>query len=273
MLGIIILNYNSWKLVIDCVESIKDTIDYDKIKYKIYIIDNGSQNDSYQQLKRLYDNDCQCMVESTYRNLGFSGGNNFGSKIAIEDGCETLLITNSDVVFTENSIYYMHNSIKEYKSALVYPYVMNSDGSLQFSECMVGQRDMFYDFIILREKINKKLSDKIKRKYFIKVKDIKQPVNSTMFYGCCYMVDAKKYIDIDMLDDNVFLYYEENILSTKLLKKGYNITFIPDAKIYHLCGASSNSSKTKAYVKRSRYYYLRYYKKYNKLLCYFDSKI
>lgn len=273
MLGIIILNYNSWELVIDCVNSIKGTIDNNKIEYKIYIIDNGSQNDSYEELIYKYSGDSSCLVKSTGKNLGFSGGNNYGSKIAVEDGCDYLLITNSDVIFTEKSICNMYNALKEKQSALVYPFVMNKDGTVQCKECMIGTRDVFYDFFVLRDKINRVLPMNIKKKYFINVENIKNPINSTMYFGCCYMVDVKKYTDVDMLDENVFLYYEENILSTKYLNKGYNMTFVPNAKIFHLCGASSNSEKTKRYVKKSRYYYLRYYKKYNKLLCYIDSKI
>ena len=167
----------------------------------------------------------------------------------------------------------MYDALKKYRAALVYPYVMNKDGSVQCNECMIGKRDWFYDFVILREQLNKSLPQRIKNKYFINVDTIKEPVESNMYYGCCYMVDAVKYVNVNMLDENIFLYYEENILSTKLIQNAEKIIFVPGAKIYHLCGASSDSKKIKMYVKKSRDYYLRYYKKYNKLLCYIDKKI
>ena len=38
MLGIIILNYQTWEISIRCMESIKDTIG--EIPYHIYLVDN-----------------------------------------------------------------------------------------------------------------------------------------------------------------------------------------------------------------------------------------
>ena len=48
MVGIIILNYNTYKDVFCCVENIEKNTHID---YKIYIVDNNSKNDSVEKIK------------------------------------------------------------------------------------------------------------------------------------------------------------------------------------------------------------------------------
>lgn len=46
-LGIIILNYNTWNETVECVRSIQE---YTSLPYTIYIVDNGSTDDSLRKL-------------------------------------------------------------------------------------------------------------------------------------------------------------------------------------------------------------------------------
>lgn len=53
-IAIIIINYNKYEKTIECINTIKKS----KFKnYKIYLLDNNSQNDSYNILYEKYKND------------------------------------------------------------------------------------------------------------------------------------------------------------------------------------------------------------------------
>ncbi len=164
MLGVIILNYRKWQIVPECVDSFRKYAG--SINYRIYIVDNGSGNGSYEELEKLYtgvDDICMLKLEN---NLGFSGGNNHGCRKAIEDGCDKLLITNSDVVFKEYSINYMLDELDVNDGcALVFPKVFREDGVTQAKELQIAPYDMFYDLICSRVKLKHFVPRNIKRKY------------------------------------------------------------------------------------------------------------
>ena len=76
--GIVILNYLNYKDTIECVESIFN------MKYDIagiVIVDNHSENESYNVLKKLYKNRLNVSVIQSNRNYGFAKGNNIGIKV------------------------------------------------------------------------------------------------------------------------------------------------------------------------------------------------
>ena len=100
MLGIIILNYQTWEISIRCMESIKDTIG--EIPYHIYLVDNASPI--------LMPEICQNYLAKhretvsflqAAENRGYAAGNNIGIRQALDDHCEYLLITNNDIVFQQ----------------------------------------------------------------------------------------------------------------------------------------------------------------------------
>ena len=81
-LGIVILNYNNCNVTIDCVKNIVDVC---KMDYNIYIVDNKSNDDSYNVLSNMYENSKTIKVIDSGTNGGFSYGNNVGFKAAIDD--------------------------------------------------------------------------------------------------------------------------------------------------------------------------------------------
>ncbi len=87
------------------------------------------------------------------------------------------------------------------------------------------------------------------------------------------MVDSEKFQSVGMLDDSVFLYYEENILSNRFYNAGYKMIYVPQSEIVHKCGASSDSSATGKYMKASRQYYLRKCRGYKPFWCAVDRVI
>jgi len=101
-LAIVIINYRTPQLVIDCLESLITEIDF--CNHKVVIVDNYSGDDSLEILnKAIINNQWESWITliASPVNGGFSAGNNIGLK-AVE--AEAYLLLNSDTIVRENAI-------------------------------------------------------------------------------------------------------------------------------------------------------------------------
>jgi GT2 family glycosyltransferase len=122
--SVIIVNYNTFELTCSCVESvIKFT---EGISYEIILVDNAS----VECLPELFLEKFPAIkLLKSIVNTGFTGGNNLGIKIASGD---TILLLNSDVVLTENSIAKCFQVLKgNTKIGIVSCMLKYPDGSIQ----------------------------------------------------------------------------------------------------------------------------------------------
>ncbi len=102
---ILILNYNSSKETIDCVNSILDNVKYKN--FKLLILDNKSTDKSNEILSQYCigvskekNKEIQFILNGT--NYGYAHGNNKGIKIALQDDAEFVCIVNPDVIVKED---------------------------------------------------------------------------------------------------------------------------------------------------------------------------
>ena len=71
-ISIVILNYNAGQLLLDCVESIKNT---DYKNYEIIVVDNASKDNSHKECKKKFS---EIKLIENDKNLGYCEGNNVG---------------------------------------------------------------------------------------------------------------------------------------------------------------------------------------------------
>lgn len=88
----IIVNYNRAGDTKELIESIRKS---DLINSEILIIDNGSTDKSFTELKNSFP---EVATIETGNNLGFAGGYNFGMKLALQKNPEAILIINNDTL-------------------------------------------------------------------------------------------------------------------------------------------------------------------------------
>ncbi|MBS4212686.1 glycosyltransferase family 2 protein [Neobacillus rhizophilus] len=249
MIAIIVLNYKTWQDTILCVESIRKTT---KCPYKIYVIDNDSPNESFYKLKSAFSSDDDVMIVKSQENKGYSAGNNIGIKLALNDGADAVILSNSDVIYFENSIDTMHRFIKNNKQVgIVGPKVLLPDGSIQH---FIRKNYDFKNYILTKKPlINIRLFGVREKVLFENYN-----YNDTLsFYGvlsgCCLLL-TKEYLETcGLLDENVFLYYEESIISHKAKKANLLTHFLPEAEILHKSSVSIGNQNS-AFSRYHRYY-------------------
>lgn len=147
----IILNYKTYNDTLELLENLKEQAWYEKIK--IYVVENGSNNDSLSKLQEAQTIFNFELVISD-KNLGFAKGNNVGISKALQEGCKFIICSNSDINFQSQHDYL--NKIKNvYESdnniAIIASAIKNMDGVYQnpfrkdrFSKKEILKMKLFY---------------------------------------------------------------------------------------------------------------------------------
>ncbi|MBC8138742.1 MAG: glycosyltransferase, partial [Fibrella sp.] len=78
-LSVIIVNWNTKALLLDCLKTVKDNISSSGSPTEVFIVDNGSHDGSEDAVRDAFP-DFGVFVSP--QNLGFAGGNNVALKLA-----------------------------------------------------------------------------------------------------------------------------------------------------------------------------------------------
>lgn len=259
MVGIVILNYNEWELTIKCIRSIEKTTFID---YKIFLVDNASEKKLEKEIEHIISNNKNVVFIKCKKNKGYSGGNNIGIKCAIEAGCQEILITNNDVIFSYNCIELLRNELRRNENIFVIgPKVYLPDGNIQEINmgCKMTLKGKY--LYILRKTPLRKLSVHFVEKFHAVENNLNEPFEVYGVSGCCFMMSKESSRELFPLDENTFLYEEENMIGVKVDRLGKKILYYPPAEITHLGGASTNKMSAFSYgcFIESEIYYCRKY--------------
>jgi GT2 family glycosyltransferase len=235
-LSIIIINYNTFALTCKCIASLKEKLT--DVEYEIILVDNASVEcdpdlfiEKFPFVK---------LVKSSV-NTGFTGGNNAGVEIATGD---YLLLLNSDTELINNApkicLDYIiaHPEVGMVTSQLIYP-----DGRIQYN-C---RRFRTISWELLEVFPFYKLLPKEKREalmlhhYF----DHQRPMDCDWVWGA-FMLFPKHIIQElpqKKLSDDFFMYCEDALWCWDFKQLGYNIHFLPEAKVMHVHKGSVSKDK------------------------------
>lgn len=233
-LGIVILNYNTWKETIKCVKTIQK---YTKLPYKIFIVDNKSPNNSLKELEKYYDEKSSIVLLDSGKNRGYSAGNNIGIKRAINDGCDVIFIVNSDIELLNDAFGLMTGTLlKNEKYMMVGPSVLDNNQK----ETQIPRKKLTFKYFFFERHpfCNIHFCKKIaERNYPVPEKGILVFEGSVS--GCCFCIRSKDFVDINYFDENVFLYYEEDILAYKMWVRKKKAVVDSCAKVWHKANVST----------------------------------
>ncbi len=255
---IIILNYNDSKNCINLYNQIKDYKCIDDIIF----IDNNSKDNSYKDLKSIKDR--RVKVIKLNSNKGYAHGNNEGIKYAIKKHKEcNIIISNPDIEISEKSLNGLIKEINNNKDISLIGPTIEENGSLNRGWKLPNGFD---EVKLSIPKIGKNRNRIVgyKDKYY--KGDI---TRVDVVSGSFFIIKSNVIKDVNYLDENTFLYYEENILSTKLKNKDYHVYVSNKYKAKHnnskTIDKSINSINKFKLLKESQNYYINNYTNANAL--------
>ncbi len=255
-IGIVILNYNDFKTT----ERLSKLISGYVVIDKIVIVDNLSTDNSFQNLQKLKSKKLEILQSN--KNGGYSYGNNYGAFYLIEKyNIDILFIANPDVIFDETFIKIIVEDLLTNKAQLISGVMLNSDGN-----------ESEFDYAIssyVEELLNCTILIKNLIKFFKRNKQWRSE-GDLIFYeripGSLFGIKSNIYKKIKGLDDNVFLYCEESILSAKLKKFNYLTAVDKRTSYKHLHSVSINKSLNRIKIIEQFYKsHLYYHKTYNNI--------
>lgn len=253
--AMIILNYNDSKRAIELAEK---TSKYEEIE-KIIIVDNSSSDNSIFNLKKIDSNKIECIFSD--KNKGFASGNNIGAKYAISQySPEYLLFANTDTIFSKEDIEACINKLKNDSSlGLVSMRMKDINNNEERSSWKFKK---YWDYLFFNYWIYKHFT--YKNNTYKKYEKNFQYVD--IVRGSYMLFNSKALELVNFFDENTFLYYEEEIISFKLKRAGYNIGLLTDRWYIHnhINSGKENLEFTKKCLDDSLFYFLKEYYQINR---------
>lgn len=265
MIGIVILNYETWDVTLQCMESIMEAETEEMIR--IYLVDNASSRKKPKEIDRFIEQHSVTYIEAA-ENRGYAAGNNLGICRALEDQCTYVLITNNDIRFRSAAIHRMKQLLESSdRIGIVGPQVVGLDGIHQPSVAMyrTGIREIFHFYTGFRC-----FHRKAMREYQGMDQDAGGQYPVYHVSGCCFLMNRKAAETLYPLDENTFLYDEELIIGIRMEQAGLQTWYCGTAVVEHHHGYTTqkNSAFMQKCIRESEQYYCREYLQANKIILY-----
>ncbi len=253
---IILVNWNGWRDTLECLESL---LQLDYPDFRIVVCDNGSGDDSLNQIRNWADNHTVSLVEyqrreaesggrddsnplltiiSINENLGFAGGNNVGIRYGMARGdIDYYWLLNNDTVVKPDALTHLVGRMKENPEI----------GICGSTICLYHNRSKiqalgggyYCHWLGLPWHYGRFTHWNGTVDY--------QRAEARMNYveGASMLVSRKFIEQIGLISEDYFLYFEEVDWAVRA-KGRFSLGYAPESIVYHKVGASIGTSSNPA---------------------------
>ena len=238
-LSVIIVNYNTCRLLDECLASLQTAVSPPK-GLEIIVVDNASSDGSQDMVHEKYP---EVRLLACTGNRGFSAANNLG---AAQANGRTLLFLNSDTVLSEEALIQPFNYLAAHEKAgaitvrLVYP---------------TGERDPDnhrgfptpWNALCHFSGLSRLFPGSPRfNGYFQSYADFEQTHPVSVIAGSFMMMPRTVFDQLGGWDETYFFYGEDIDICYRIQELGYEIIYYPHVEVLHYKGASSGLRKESA---------------------------
>jgi hypothetical protein len=243
--AIAILNWQQSKLTQETISSLKK-IKHPGFSYHIYLLDNGSADNSYSVLHKTYSKDKQITLLHSPTNLGFAAGNNYLFKKIPLSLYKYVLMLNNDVIVDSLFLKELIEVAKKHpKFSILGPkiyfaqgfefhknryqpsdkgkVIWSAGGTMDWQNVYGSNRGIDqidigqYDYI----------DDKV-----------------DFLSGCAMLIKVNVLKKLQFFDNRYYMYLEDVDLCHKAKKQNFQIAYVPKSKIWHINSGSSSAGSS-----------------------------
>lgn len=228
-IGIVTVTYNSETVLSDFVRCLKAQDHQDFI---LYVVDNRSSDASADVIEHLcQEQGLACRILRNDANLGIACGNNQGIRLALEDGCDPVLIANNDIEFQPDTFSRILDIQRERPNDLILPKVVFHD-SPSIIWCAGGKLS--------------KLRGVPRTAGYREPDGPSYSVPGYTKYGptCFLFIPAKVFCEVGLMDEDYFVYLDDSDFVTRAMKAGHRIYYTPEPQIEHKISVSTGGAES-----------------------------
>jgi len=224
---IVTLTYNNINDTIECINSLNN------LKggpYKIFLVDNGSEDGTPQRIEKMYP---QIEVLGLDQNVGFSSGFNHGIYHALSENYELVFIVNNDtVVHPDMMLELLKVSEADHDCGIVMPkifYYPPHEGTAPREKVWSdgGYFRVFPPTIKLKDNRNNVNFKEIRKIEFAP--------------ACALLIHKRAFESVGLFDPGYFFFFEDWDFSKRVSDAGLNIWCTPYAKLWHKVSSSTKN--------------------------------
>ena len=216
---IVVLNWNGIEDTKECLDSLfKQSYG----NYKIAVVDNGSIDDSVQQLKGIQKLHPDLTIIENGENRGFAGGVNSGIQYAIDNNFDAVALFNNDAIADKDRLKELVSDLRD-DTGIVTGLLLHRDG-----KTIDSTGDFYTTWGIPSPRNRGSLANKI-------------PESGYVFgaSGGASLYSILVFKKIGLFDESFFAYYEDVDVSFRAQLAGFKVFYTKDAVAYHKQGATS----------------------------------
>lgn len=228
-IAVVILNWNGKKLL----EQFLPSVIQNSPEAVLYVADNASTDDSVAFVKATYP---EIKIIQNTGNFGFAKGYNEALKGVQED---IYVLLNSDVEVTQNWLTPVIDIFeKDTQTAIIQPKILDykNKSNFEYAGAAGGFIDK-YGFPFCRGRIFETIET-----------DSGQYDNDIDIFwasGACFFIRKEVYHSLKGFDEDFFAHQEEIDLCWRAFNKNHKIQFCHSSIVYHVGGATLQSSNPK----------------------------
>lgn len=261
--AVIIVNYND----VDDTEKYVNTITKYDVINRIVVVDNQSTTaGTFETLKKLESE--KVKVIQAEKNGGYNYGNNFGIRYLqnLNEEYDYYIISNPDISVTENAIKHcLEIAENDSKIGVIAPRMFNKDNN-PIRRSSWKMRTFWLD-VVHSTRVLEMIFYKILRNGEYSKEDYENEILEVeAISGAFFVIRTQVLNEISLFDEDVFLFYEEDILAKQIVEKKYKVISLNSEKFIHY--ESQTIGKTFNYYKKMKQLFISkmyYHKKYNRI--------
>jgi GT2 family glycosyltransferase len=234
--AIILVNWNGFAYTKACLVSLE------KVKnpaFQVVVVDNASKEPEGEQLKALFP---QVHLIANAENLGFTGGNNVGIRYALAQGFDQVLLLNNDTLVDSDFLTPLQACLQKPGYGVAQPLICFA----QDPETLWSAGGKWNS--LLGRAIT--LGDRVPLSTY-------HPKSTELDWatGCCVLVSREVLLQVGLLPEPYFAYFEDVEWSLRIRKAGFKIGLSENSKIYHEAGAASKKQHAEGTLSPKVFYF------------------
>ncbi len=256
-ISIIIVNWNTDRLLLECLRSIASLPEQDSIRH-VVVIDNASEDTSVEQAADFAQEHGYAVIREKY-NLGFAKANNRAWEYIKKHGGhdDHIFLLNPDTEVLPGALSALLSALeKNPQVGIVGPTLVEANKDVQPS---VRTFPTFPIFVILFLKLQRVFPNiSAWKRYMMTDFDYEKEQEVDQVMGAAFLIRNTLVQSIGLLDESFWIWFEEVDLCKRAKDAGWSTRYIPSGTVLHYGGTSFNQliglARTKPFLASSLVY-------------------